>query len=128
MGAVRQAFGYYFTSSYIESGAPRHAQRGLYTGRGGGKGFIGRGRRQNDEIDFIRRHAGVFQCVPRRRQRQVRRAFVLRRDMALPDAGALNDPFVGGVDPLRKLFVGDRPFRQISSATDDDGSAHHQIL
>ena len=43
------------------------------------------------------------------------------RDMALADAGALADPFVGGVDALGEIVVGDDVVRQIRAAADDAG-------
>ena len=52
----------------------------------------------------------------RRRQRQVGGGLAVGGDMALADAGARDDPLVGGVDAPRQLVVGDDLFRQIGAA------------
>ena len=46
--------------------------------------------------------AGVGERPPRRRGAEVGGQFAVRGDVALLDAGALDDPFVGGVDHLRQ--------------------------
>ena len=44
---------------------------------------------------------GIGERRARRLDRQVGRQLALRGDVALADAGALHDPFVGGVDRAR---------------------------
>ena len=55
--------------------------------------------------------------------RHVAREFVLRRDPALFDAGARGDPFVGRVDHLREIGVGQDFFRRVAAGADDRNGA-----
>ncbi len=45
--------------------------------------------------------------------------------MALANAGALHDPFIGGVDAPRQFLVGEDALGEISPATDDLGAKFH---
>src|SRR5262245_49676573 len=55
---------------------------------------------------------------------QMRGELAVGRDMTLLDAGALLDPFVGGIDFLGQLVVGNDPLRQIGAAPLNDGTNH----
>ena len=57
-------------------------------------------------------------------RRHVRGRFAGRGDAALMDAGALHDPFVGGIDLARQIGVGEDLVRQIAAAAEDNGTAH----
>ena len=59
-----------------------------------------------------------------RLHRQVRRALIGRGPAALVDAGALDDPGVGGVDDLGEVGVGDDFFGQIRAYPGDDAAKH----
>ena len=58
-------------------------------------------------------------ALPRRLGRQRRGGLAVAGDVARLDAGALDDPFVGGVDPLGELGVGDPARRQRRAGADD---------
>ena len=45
----------------VEGGTPIHAERGLHLGGGGGKCVVGRGGRQNDQVECGGRQIGVAQ-------------------------------------------------------------------
>ena len=60
----------------------------------------------------------------RRLDGEIGRHLAVRRDMALADAGALHDPFVGGVDAGRELLVGEDALRQIAAASENDRTQH----
>ena len=57
-------------------------------------------------------------------ERQVGGGLALGRDVALADAGALHDPFVGGVDHPRQLGIGEDAARQIAAAAEHDRTQH----
>jgi hypothetical protein len=43
---------------------------------------------------------------------------------ALPDAGALGDPFIGSVDHALQLFIGENPFGQERSGSGEKDVMH----
>src|SRR3546814_7509131 len=47
--------------------------------------------------------------------------------MTLVDAGAFDDPLVGGIDQLLEICIGQNPLRQVT-ATPDDYRPDHEIL
>mgnify|MGYP006198122651 CR=1 FL=1 len=59
-------------------------------------------------------------------QGQVRSLFAGRGNPAAADAGALEDPFIRGLDPRLEVLVGDDAFRQVGAATRDDRAADQQ--
>src|SRR4051812_37752 len=72
----------------------------------------------------MRIHLGVFERRARGFHTQVGGEFACGRDMALTDAGALHDPFVGCVDGFRKIRVGKDALRQIAATAEYDGTCH----
>ena len=113
----------------IERGAMVDAEAGLHRDRGRRESLVGRGRRQHDQIDRLRVDLGMRERGLRRMQAQVRGQFAGRGDAALVDAGALHDPFVGRVDGLRQLGVGEDAARQIAAAAQDNRTYHaHERL
>ena len=85
----------------IEGGAVVHAEL-LLDDRGGRReGHVGRRRRDDDQVDVVVRHAGIrpAPCAGRVHG-EIGGVLALGGDVALPDAGALHDPLVGGVDHL----------------------------
>ena len=96
----------------------------LHRGGAGRESMIrGRGRHQ-DQIELCDVDAGVSECLPRRRRRQIGGQFSLGRDMTLPDARPLPDPCVVGVDHLCEIVVGHDLGRQIGTGADETCSAH----
>ena len=63
---------------------------------------------------------GIGKRRARRIDRQMRGELALGGDVALPDAGALHDPLVGGVDPRRQFGIGQDLLRQIGAAAEHD--------
>ena len=59
------------------------------------------------DVELARIDAGIRQRRARRRQREIGGLLAVRDDAALADAGALADPFVGGIDALGEIVIGD---------------------
>ena len=78
----------------------------------------------DDHVEFAGVDAGIGQRGARGRQRQVGGLFAVACDMALADAGALADPFVGRIHLLGQIVIGDDVVRQIGAAADDAGADH----
>ena len=104
----------------IEGRAMMDAERVLDRDRGRRKGIVRRRGRQHDQVDRLRIDAGMFQRRARRVDRQMRRELAFGRDMALPDAGALNDPLVRRIDTGRQFRIGQHLLRQIGAAAQHD--------
>ncbi|MEY9148221.1 hypothetical protein ABIF00_006205 [Bradyrhizobium elkanii] len=81
--------------------------------RGGGKGVVGRRGREHDQVDRLRIDLRMGERGLRRLDRQMRGEFVVGRDVALADAGALHDPVIRRVDPAGQFGIGQNPLRQI---------------
>ena len=56
-------------------------------------------------------------------QREIGRRLAGSRDVALADAGALDDPFVAGVDALGQFGIGEDGLGQIRAAADNQWNA-----
>ena len=65
---------------------------------------------------------GVRQRMARGLRRHVRSQLAGRRDPALMNAGALDDPFVRRVDFGGQFFVSENAVRQVAAAAEDDRS------
>ena len=104
----------------IEGRAVVDAESVLDCDRRGREGVVGRRGRQHDQVDRLRVDPGIGKRRPRGMDRQMRGEFALRGDMALPDAGALHDPLVGGVYSRRQFGIGQDPLRQIGAAAEHD--------
>ena len=79
---------------HVESGAVRDAELCLEQARGARKNHVRGRRRDDDEIDVLRRDAGGLDRLAARRQRQIARVFAVSCDVALPYAGATVNPLV----------------------------------
>ena len=55
-------------------------------------------------------------------RRERRGALVVRRDVTLFDAGALDDPLIGRVEHFLEIGVADNPLWKIRPQADDDGA------
>jgi hypothetical protein len=86
----------------------------------GGKRIVRRRGRQHDQIDRLRIDPGMGERRLGGVDRQMRSELAFGGDMALPDAGALNDPLVRGVEPGRQFGIGQDPLRQIRTAAKHD--------
>ena len=103
----------------VKRRAVRHAEPGLHACRGGGECQVGRGGRDNDEIDLVRTRARCGQCAARGGDREVGSLLAFGGDVALTDTGALDDPFVGRINHLRQLGVGQHAIRQTPADAGD---------
>ncbi len=108
----------------VERRAVMNAERVLDCNRGGGKRVVRRRGRTHDQVDRLRIDPGMFQRRQRRLGPQMRGEFAGCRDMALPDAGALHDPFVRSVDLCRQLRIGQNLLRQIGPTAEHDRTRH----
>jgi hypothetical protein len=103
------------TSARLKAPAPV-----LHRDRGGGKSLVrGRGR-QHDQVDRLRVDPGMSQGSARGIDRQMRGELAFGGNVALPDAGALYNPLVRGVDLGRQFGIGQDPLRQIGATTEHD--------
>jgi hypothetical protein len=88
---------------------------------GGRKNQVGRCRADNDEFDLANVDPGGIEGRAGRALGEVGRGLAFRGDMALADAGAAVDPFVGCVDELFQVRVGQDLLRQITAGACDTG-------
>ena len=82
-----------------------HAEAILDVDRSGGKGVVRRRGRADDEIDVGRRHAGATEGRARGHFAERSRCFALAGNMALADAGPLDDPVIAGFDHTFQITV-----------------------
>ena len=104
----------------IEGRAVVDAEPVLHRDRGGGKGVVRRRGREHDQVDRLRIDPGIGQGRARGMDRQMRGELAFGGDVALPDAGALHDPLVGGIHPRRQFGIGQDLPRQIGAAAEHD--------
>jgi hypothetical protein len=90
------------------------------TGRGR-EDEVGRRRADDDEFDLADVDASGVEGRAGRALSKVGRGLAFRGDMALADAGAAVDPFVGRVDELFQVRVGQDLLRQIAAGACDTG-------
>jgi hypothetical protein len=88
---------------------------------GGRENEVGRGRADDDEFDLADVDASGIEGRARSALGEVGRGLAFRGDVALADAGAGVDPFVGRVDELLQLRVGQDLLRQIAAGACDTG-------
>ena len=105
---------------HVEGRALGDAEAVLDLHRRRRKGAVGRRRRADDEIDVDGIDAGAHQRLLGGGDAEVGRELVVAGDVALTDAGALDDPFVGGVDDLREVGVGHDALGQMGADAADD--------
>src|SRR5690606_31130252 len=74
---------------------------------------------------IVRSEAGGGQRTARRARRQIGCQLALGGNVAAPDAAALANPFVGGVDSSGQLVVRHDALRQVSAAAENHGASHH---
>src|SRR5690606_2048067 len=82
---------------------------------GGREDEIGRGRADDDQLDLGGFDTRGFQRAHGGMEGQVPGGLALGGDVALADAGARRDPFVGRVDELREVVVGQDLGRQVAA-------------
>ena len=97
------------------------------TGRRGER-HIGRDGGDDDEIDLLRLHASHRHRAARGCRTEVGSKLIVSRDAPLLDAGTAHDPFVGGLDNLREVGVGDDALRYIRADAGDGAGAALEIV
>jgi trehalose synthase len=113
--------------------APRVHRADLVLQQAGGarEHHVGGRRADDDEADVGRRDARLRDGRERGLLREVGRRHPRVHDVTLPDAGALQDPLVGGVDHLLEVGVGQQPGRHVGGQPGDldrsqrDGRSRH---
>ena len=73
------------------------------------------------QIDIGRHHARRLERRARGMQRQIAGEFTFGGDMPFADAGALDDPLIGGIDQLFEIGVGEDAVRQIAAGAENAG-------
>ncbi len=96
----------------VEGDAIVDAECGLDQGRARREGLVGGRRGEHDQADLLGLDPGRGERLPRCLGRQRRRRLAVGGDVARFDAGPLDDPFVGRLDPLGELGIGHAPQRQ----------------
>ena len=110
---------------HVKGKAPRHAQIGLHHGRGGGKGEIGGGCGQDDRVQIIRLHPGIFQRGLRGAGGQIRCGLPFGREMPPLDPRTGADPLIRCVYRGLEFGIGHDSFGQIMPDALDDGTNGH---
>ena len=90
---------------HVEGEAVPHAEPALYVDGGGGKRIVRRRGRDHDQVDVVRRQAGIRERCARSRLAERSRRLALVRYVTLADAGALDDPFVGCLDDAFEIGI-----------------------
>ena len=107
----------------IEAGCLGRADFCLHKTSRGRKHHVGRGCRDENEIDLSRFDLGLLDRFQRSLRRHVARVFVLGGDAAFLDASARGDPLVARVDHSRQVGVGQNFFRHVTAGADDRNGA-----
>jgi hypothetical protein len=108
----------------VEGCTAFHAQARLQSRGRCRKGFVGRGRGHDDQVEIVGVDLGVMQRVACGLQREVGCHLALGDDVALLDSGAFANPFVAGVDALGEFGVGEDGARQKRPAAHDVRADH----
>ena len=83
-----------------------HPELRLHLGGGRREGVVGGGGGKDEEIDVVRRHAGISQRALRRAAGEIGAQLAFGGDMTLADPGTLHDPFIRRVDAPRQFRIG----------------------
>ena len=97
----------------VESPGLVGADLRLHQARGAREQHVRRHRADDDHVDVVGRQAGALDRFARRHRRQIARRHAGIDDVALADAGALQDPFVGGLDHLLEVGIGEQLRRHV---------------
>ena len=105
---------------HVEGGAAGHAELGLHARGRRREGIVRRAwwRRRSDRR-LAARGRRPSSARSGGARRQVGGQLAVGRDVPLADAGAGDDPLVGGVQLMREFGVGQHPLRQVGAAADD---------
>ena len=105
----------------VEAGRVRRDAELVLDDAGGGRqGQVGRAGGDDEQVDVGGADLGVGERRAGRLDGEVGAGLVRRGDAAFPDARAAEDPFIGGVDDLGEVFVGEHLGGRIGSDSGDD--------
>ncbi len=110
----------------IESPRLVGANLGLHQARGAREQHVGRHRADDDHVDVVGRQARLLDRLLRRFGRQIAGRDAGVDDVTLLDAGALQDPLVGGLDHLLEIRIGQQLRRNIGGQALDLDTADVQ--
>ena len=96
----------------------------LEQARGTWEELIGRGGRDQDQIQVDGLKAGSLQCPLCGDLGQITAGLTFGHQMALFDAGAFTNPAIRGIDDRFQLGVGHDPAGQIAPGAEDAGELH----
>ena len=95
----------------------------LYETRRAWKQHVRSGRADDDEVDVVGRQRGALNRFPGRLNGKIRCGHARIDDMPLADTGALEDPFIAGVDHALEVGVGEHARRHIRGQARDSRTA-----
>ncbi|MNT45007.1 hypothetical protein D3C72_1815600 [compost metagenome] len=101
-----------------------HAETVLDVDRRRRKGVVWGGGCADDHVDVGDRQAGIVERLAGRLGPERGGGFILAGDVALANARALHDPFVGGLDHLLQFAIGHHPFRERCPETANNRTDH----
>ena len=96
---------------HVECKAVRHAKARLNIDRRRWKCIVRRRSSQDDQIDIVRREAGIVQRGPCGCFAERSRRLALASDITLADTRALDDPFVARLDNAFQISILDQACR-----------------
>ncbi len=109
---------------HVERRAVLDAELGLQDARRAREYHVRRGRCDDDEPDVLRGYACRLNRLAAGVERKITCALIVRRDVALTDAGAREYPLVGGRDDFFEVAIGEHFGRQITAGADDARIRH----
>jgi hypothetical protein len=96
----------------------------LHQTRGAREQHVGRRRADDDEVDVARRESRAGDRLARRLDREIGRRHARVDDVALADAGPLQDPLVARVDHALEIRVGEHAGRHVGGEAGDARTLH----
>ena len=112
----------------IEGEAVMHAETVLDVDGRRGEGVVGRRGRADDQVDIGSRQTCAIERFLGGRCTKRCRRLALAGDVALLDAGTLNNPLVGGFNQAFEVAIGHNPFRERCSETANYRTDHWSFL
>lgn len=97
----------------------------LQQASGAQKHAVGRGRGDDNEVRVAWPETGGLERAVRGMLRQIASCFLIRGDMALADAGALEDPRVGRVHHFLEIGIGKHTGGQVTTGAEYSGIDFH---
>ena len=105
----------------VEAAGVDRAEAVADQGRGRGEEVVRGGGGHDDDVDVLRGHPGAREHVAAGRRGQVAGRLLGRRQAPLADAGARDDPLVGGVHQALEVGVRHHPLGHVGADRDQPG-------